>query len=68
MSSAPGFKSGKDLLTDDVRVTCEAGGEVATSRLEAARRGWQLDPPVCPDCLHYEALLVFADRASTLIN
>lgn len=62
----PGFKSGKDLV-DDERLICEAGGERADSRLDAVRRGWQLDPPVCPDCLHYTALLILTEPAG-LVN
>jgi hypothetical protein len=54
MSEVGAFKSGKDLgeetqVEDDERVTCISCG--AEESDEAAfQAGWQLVPPVCPDC------------------
>jgi hypothetical protein len=63
---ATAFKAGKDLVVDKETVTCEAGGERAASRVAAAERGWQLDPPVCPDCLHWVAVTTDAALPKTL--
>jgi hypothetical protein len=51
------FKSGKDQ-GEETRialvetVTCIECGEVATDE-QAYDQGWQIDPVVCPDCLHW---------------
>ena len=51
------FKSGRDLGEETViglieRVTCLACGKVETDD-RAYEEGWQIDPVVCPDCLHW---------------
>jgi hypothetical protein len=51
------FKSGRDLGEETViglieRVTCVACGKVETDD-RAYEEGWQIDPVVCPDCLHW---------------
>jgi hypothetical protein len=53
------FKSGKDLgeetlVEDDERVTCVDCGAIASDQ-EAYENGWQLVPPVCPNCLRWVA-------------
>jgi len=53
------FKSGKDLgeetlLADEERVTCVDCGATASDQ-SAYESGWQLVPPVCPDCLRWVA-------------
>lgn len=51
------FKSGKDLgeetrVEDDERVTCVDCGAIVSDQT-AYESGWQLVPPVCPDCLRW---------------
>jgi hypothetical protein len=51
------FKSGKDLGEETAtafieRVTCIACGKAETDE-RAYEEGWQIDPVVCPDCLHW---------------
>ena len=51
------FKSGKDLgeetrVEDDERVTCVDCGATVSDQT-AYESGWQLVPPVCPDCLRW---------------
>jgi hypothetical protein len=51
------FKSGKDQ-GEETRialvetVTCIECGKVETDE-QAYDEGWQIDPVVCPDCLHW---------------
>ncbi|HEX8254182.1 MAG TPA: hypothetical protein VF846_13640 [Thermoanaerobaculia bacterium] len=57
MSEVVAFKSGKDLapegdLVEDDAVAC-ADCEVRASDERAYVEGWQLDPPVCPNCLRW---------------
>jgi hypothetical protein len=54
-----GFKSGKDLgeetlLAEEERVTCVDCGATASDQ-SAYESGWQLVPPVCPNCLRWVA-------------
>jgi hypothetical protein len=54
------FKSGRDLDTevrtdDEDTVTCLGCGTVQSDE-SAHEGGWQLVPPVCPDCLRWEAV------------
>jgi hypothetical protein len=54
------FKSGRDLgqetgINDEDTVTCLACGTVQSDEA-AYEGGWQLVPPVCPDCLRWEAV------------
>lgn len=49
------FKSGKDLgeekgVCSDETMTCSDCGAVQSDR-SAYEEGWQLAPPVCPNCL-----------------
>lgn len=58
-NTAPRFKSGKDLAEeprydDEESVTCEDCGATASDQ-SAYESGWQLAPPVCPDCLRWVA-------------
>lgn len=58
MSEVVDFKSGKDLgtktgLEDDDTVTCVDCGAVESDQ-RAYEGGWQLVPPVCPNCLRWE--------------
>lgn len=51
------FKSGKDLGEETANVlgetmTCGACGRVESDD-RAYDEGWQIDPVVCPDCLHW---------------
>lgn len=51
------FKSGKDLgeetrVEDEDTVTCEVCG-ARESDQSAYEGGWQLVPPVCPNCLRW---------------
>lgn len=49
------FKSGKDLRTtlhDEDTVTCDECGRRESDQA-AHEQGWQLVPPVCPDCLRW---------------
>jgi hypothetical protein len=51
------FKSGKDLgeetrIGDDETVTCVDCGAVESDE-SAYQSGWQMEPPVCPDCLRW---------------
>ena len=51
------FKSGKDLgeetrIEDEDTVTCVDCGTVESDQ-SAYESGWQLVPPVCPDCLRW---------------
>ena len=55
------FKSGKDLgeetrVDDDDTVTCVDCGAVESDQ-SAYDGGWQLTPPVCPDCLRWVAVV-----------
>jgi hypothetical protein len=55
------FKSGKDLgeetrADDDDTVTCVDCGAVESDQ-SAYDGGWQLEPPVCPDCLRWVAVV-----------
>lgn len=54
------FKSGKDLgeetrIDDGDSVTCVDCGAVESDQ-SAYDGGWQLAPPVCPDCLRWIAV------------
>jgi len=60
MVEAQSFKRGCDLVADlnkasQFRTFCVACG---TSEAQEALNelGWQLDPPVCPDCLQWAAV------------
>lgn len=51
------FKSGKDLgeetrIEDEDTVVCVDCGAVEPDET-AFQKGWQLVPPVCPDCLRW---------------
>lgn len=51
------FKSGKDLgeetrTDDDDTITCAGCGNVESDE-RAFEAGWQMEPPVCPDCLRW---------------
>lgn len=51
------FKSGKDLGEEArtaavEQVTCVDCGRTETDE-RAYEEGWQIDPAVCPDCLHW---------------
>lgn len=64
MPEPAAFKSGKDLgeepsIDDEETVTCVDCGTVVTDA-HAYETGWQLDPPVCPSCLHWCAVAVDA--------
>lgn len=55
-----GFKSGKDLgqetRVDDVEtVTCEDCGAEESDET-AFQNGWQLVPPICPNCLRWSVV------------
>jgi hypothetical protein len=55
-----GFKSGKDLgeetsIADEETITCVDCGATDTQE-SAYDGGWQLDPPVCPNCLRWCAV------------
>lgn len=57
MSEMVAFKSGKDLgeetrVEDDDTVTCVDCGAVEPDQV-AFEGGWQLEPPVCPNCLRW---------------
>ncbi|HYH05621.1 MAG TPA: hypothetical protein VEK11_01050 [Thermoanaerobaculia bacterium] len=59
MSEVVAFKSGKDLapegdLAEDDGVACSDCGTRASDE-RAYVEGWQLDPPVCPQCLRWVA-------------
>lgn len=64
------FKRGSDLLGSVAphgmrSITCESCGKAAES--EAARDlGWQVRPPVCPDCLRWAATGKIADREAVI--
>ena len=54
------FKSGKDVaeetcVDDDDTVTCVDCGAVESDE-SAYQSGWQLTPPVCPNCLRWSAV------------
>jgi hypothetical protein len=60
MPKAMLFKSGRDLGTEtnideDDTVTCLGCSTVQTDQA-AYEGGWQLVPPVCPDCLSWKAV------------
>jgi hypothetical protein len=60
MVEALEFKHGCDAATstrtdDDDTVTCVACGKVESDQT-AYENHWQLEPPVCPDCLRWEAV------------
>ena len=60
MPQVAAFKSGKDLgqqirVSDDDTVTCVDCGTVESDQ-SAYDTGWQLAPPVCPDCLRWVAV------------
>lgn len=71
MAEAVAFKSGKDLgeetrVSDEDTVTCADCGAVEPDQ-SAYENGWQLDPAVCPNCLHWHAVeegQCCAERAS----
>jgi len=57
MSEPIAFKSGRDLAVETRvastdTVTCVACGRLETDE-QAYDDRWQLDPPVCPDCLRW---------------
>jgi hypothetical protein len=59
MVEAVQFKRGYDLeeetrTADEDTVICVACGKVESDEA-AYENHWQLAPPVCPDCLHWEA-------------
>lgn len=59
MSEVVAFKSGKDLgeeasIEDEEQVTCVDCGASASDQ-RAYEGGWQLVPPVCPDCIRWSA-------------
>lgn len=54
------FKSGKDLaeetqVEDEDSVTCLDCGAVEPDE-SAYEQGWQMEPPVCPNCLRWTAV------------
>jgi len=54
------FKSGKDVaeetcVDDEDTVTCVDCGAMASDQ-SAYENGWQLAPPVCPNCLRWIAV------------
>lgn len=54
------FKSGKDIgeeprIDDEDTVTCVDCGTVESDR-SAYENGWQLAPPVCPNCLRWNVV------------
>lgn len=59
MSEVVAFKSGKDLgpepsVAEEEHVTCVDCGTRATDQ-HAYEGGWQLVPPVCPNCMRWLA-------------
>lgn len=66
MDTKIAFKAGKDLgseagIAAQQSITCES----CEATEAAADAGWQLEPSVCPDCLHWSAVgnaSVVADR------
>lgn len=65
MSEAVLLKSGRDLgeealIDSDDTVACESCHVIETDEA-AYGNGWQLDPPVCPDCLRWSAVVVDED-------
>ena len=64
------FKRGSDLTGSVVphgmrSITCENCG--ARTESDAAKeQGWQLRPPVCPDCLRWTTVDVVADQDSAI--
>ncbi len=60
MSEVVAFKSGKDLgeepsVADEEHVVCVDCGAYASDQ-HAYEGGWQLVPPVCPNCLRWPAV------------
>ncbi len=57
MSEPIAFKSGKDLGEEIANSLIESIACIACGRVEtddrAYEEGWQFDPAVCPDCLHW---------------
>jgi hypothetical protein len=61
MPDIAAFRSGKDVgeetfVEDDDTVTCVDCGAVASDEV-AYQSGWQLVPPVCPDCMRWVAII-----------
>jgi hypothetical protein len=64
------FKRGSDLAGSVVphgmrSITCESCGKQA-ELAAAGDLGWQVRPPVCPDCLRWTAADLIADRESAV--
>ena len=70
MEGEVAFKRGSDLTGSVVphgmrSITCVNCG--ARTESEAAKeQGWQVRPPICPDCLTWTAVDVVADRDSPI--
>lgn len=68
MADVVAFKSGKDLgeetrVEDADTVCCVDCGSVESDE-QAYENGWQLEPPVCPDCLRWTFIGAEADCCS----
>jgi len=60
MPHAVAFKSGKDIgkepvIEDEDTVACVDCGTTETQE-RAYDGGWQLEPPVCPNCLRWQVV------------
>ena len=66
MNSKTALKRGCDLGSASSNgIQCVSCEKEVRARNEAQEAGWQLDPPVCPDCLRWTPLPVApAMRAS----
>jgi hypothetical protein len=61
MSEPVAFRRGCDLEPEASDIACESCDAVAGSREEAAAVGWQIDPPVCIDCLRWTPVQTAGD-------